>query len=154
MARKRGTGEGKLRVWISAAALAAGLAILAVALWPVLHATRPVAHLSPPPAAPPSAAKKPLPDPLASPQTAMVPVPPVAPAPPHEEPLPPSPLPQAVEPPPPAPVVEAPPALPKPPPGAPAWRRFAVATAPEDGRPMIAIVIDDMGLDQIGRAHV
>ncbi len=153
MARKRGTGEGKLRVWISAAALAAGLAILAVALWPVLHTARPVAHLSPPLAAPQQVPKKPLPDPLASPQTAMVPVPPVAPAPPHEEP-PPSPPPQAVEPPPPAPVVEAPPAVPKPPPGAPAWRRFAVATAPEDGRPMIAIVIDDMGLDRRHSAEV
>lgn len=41
-------------------------------------------------------------------------------------------------------------ALPRPPePGSEAtWRRFAVPAGPEDGRPMIAIVIDDVGLDR------
>ncbi|MFN3232736.1 MAG: divergent polysaccharide deacetylase family protein [Alphaproteobacteria bacterium] len=29
----------------------------------------------------------------------------------------------------------------------PAWRRFAVAAPPDDGRPMVAIVIDDVGLN-------
>ncbi|MEI9987588.1 MAG: hypothetical protein WDN69_33305 [Aliidongia sp.] len=56
------------------------------------------------------------------------------------------------------------PAAPKPPPaatpaftlpplgplpaGEAAWRHYAVHAGAEDGRPMIAIVIDDMGLDR------
>lgn len=32
--------------------------------------------------------------------------------------------------------------------GLPAWRRNAVSVAPDDGRPMIAIIIDDVGLDR------
>lgn len=31
---------------------------------------------------------------------------------------------------------------------APAWRRFAVAAPPTAGRPMIAVIIDDMGVDR------
>lgn len=56
-----------------------------------------------------------------------------------------------------APAPEAPPpqvaVVPVPPPaavpgGVPAWQRNAVHVAAEDGRPMIAIVLDDMGLDR------
>jgi polysaccharide deacetylase 2 family uncharacterized protein YibQ len=39
--------------------------------------------------------------------------------------------------------------VPPPMPGQPAWQRYAVATPPlEQGKPLIAIVIDDMGLDR------
>lgn len=70
----------------------------------------------------------------------------------------------------PAPVVRAPPATPAPPPVAAAprppppaasvrpparesseaapWRRFAVAAPPRQGRPAIAVIIDDMGVDR------
>jgi polysaccharide deacetylase 2 family uncharacterized protein YibQ len=40
------------------------------------------------------------------------------------------------------------PALGPVPAGEAAWRHYAVSSGPEDGRPMIAIVIDDMGLDR------
>ncbi len=47
-------------------------------------------------------------------------------------------------------------APPLPPPGAelPAWRRNAVAAPAVDGRPMIAIVIDDLGVDRRRSAHI
>jgi polysaccharide deacetylase 2 family uncharacterized protein YibQ len=35
---------------------------------------------------------------------------------------------------------------PEAPPGTPAWRRYAVAPPPVDGRPMIAVVLDDVGV--------
>jgi uncharacterized protein len=41
-----------------------------------------------------------------------------------------------------------PPPMPAPRPGEPAWLRFAVAVPPAEGRPRIAIVIDDVGLDK------
>ena len=40
------------------------------------------------------------------------------------------------------------PAVPAPAIGEPAWRRFALAAPDAGGRPMIAVVIDDMGLDR------
>jgi polysaccharide deacetylase 2 family uncharacterized protein YibQ len=61
--------------------------------------------------------------------------------------------PQVAEAPPPAPSAPPAPALAAlaPPPRAvelPAWKKFAVAVVPGDARPMIAIVIDDMGIDR------
>jgi uncharacterized protein len=47
---------------------------------------------------------------------------------------------------PPAPALAA--AVPPPRTGEPPWKRFAVAIAPGDARPMIAIVIDDLGIDR------
>jgi len=49
----------------------------------------------------------------------------------------------------PAPLI-APAVPPSPPsvPTAPAWQRYAAAAPPADGRPVIAIVIDDLGLDR------
>ncbi|MBE0531610.1 MAG: divergent polysaccharide deacetylase family protein [Rhodospirillales bacterium] len=44
--------------------------------------------------------------------------------------------------------VPAPGVPPTAPAGAPAWQRFALAAPDTGGRPMIAIVIDDMGLDR------
>ena len=35
------------------------------------------------------------------------------------------------------------------PPAIPAWRRFAVAAPPADGKPTIAIILDDMGLNRV-----
>lgn len=45
-----------------------------------------------------------------------------------------------------------PPSLPAP--AAPAWRRNAIAFTPEPGKPMIAIVIDDMGVDAKRSARI
>jgi polysaccharide deacetylase 2 family uncharacterized protein YibQ len=44
--------------------------------------------------------------------------------------------------------VVLPPPKPVPAPVLPAWRKFAVAPPPFDGRPLIAIVIDDLGVDR------
>ncbi len=44
--------------------------------------------------------------------------------------------------------------LPKTTGGNPAWRQFALATPVTGGRPVIAIVIDDMGIDKIDAARV
>jgi polysaccharide deacetylase 2 family uncharacterized protein YibQ len=52
-----------------------------------------------------------------------------------------------------APHVAAPPALPRIlplPEGAPRWQRYAVSVAPAEGRPMIAIVLDDVGVNRRG----
>jgi polysaccharide deacetylase 2 family uncharacterized protein YibQ len=38
--------------------------------------------------------------------------------------------------------------------GEPAWQQFALAMPPTGGRPMVAIVIDDMGIDKIDAARV
>jgi uncharacterized protein len=52
-------------------------------------------------------------------------------------------------------VVTPPPApLPTGPAGKPAWQQFALAMPPTGGRPMIAIVIDDMGIDKADAARV
>ncbi len=63
----------------------------------------------------------------------------------------------------PAAFVPTPPAatsVPPPPPpstasgGKPAWQQFALAMPPTGGRPMVAIVIDDMGIDKLDAARV
>ncbi|SBV95490.1 conserved exported hypothetical protein [uncultured Alphaproteobacteria bacterium] len=65
----------------------------------------------------------------------------------REPPLVPAPAPPPAATPAPEPEVAAlpPPALPAP--AQPGWRRNAIAFVPEPGKPMIAIVIDDMGID-------
>lgn len=47
-----------------------------------------------------------------------------------------------------------PPVLPAPTPALPAWRKNAIAFTPEPGKPMIAIVIDDMGVDAKRSARI
>jgi hypothetical protein len=42
--------------------------------------------------------------------------------------------------------------LPAPPRAEPAWLRFAVPAAPTDGRPLVAVVLDDLGLDRVRTA--
>jgi len=55
----------------------------------------------------------------------------------------------------PAPLPQSlPPANSLPPAGRPAWQQFALAMPPTGGRPMIAIVIDDMGIDKADAARV
>jgi uncharacterized protein len=44
--------------------------------------------------------------------------------------------------------------LPRTPAGKPAWQQFALAMPATDGRPVIAIVIDDMGIDKADAARV
>src|SRR6266404_6030481 len=46
-----------------------------------------------------------------------------------------------------------PPALPPPPAAMPAWLRFAVPTPPAGSRPLVAIVLDDLGLDRARTAE-
>jgi len=57
---------------------------------------------------------------------------------------------------PPAGAALAPPAAPSAPPsvGKPAWQRYALAMPATGGRPVIAIVIDDMGIDKADAARV
>ncbi|HVJ51215.1 MAG TPA: divergent polysaccharide deacetylase family protein [Aliidongia sp.] len=154
MARTRKAGDRKWQIWLSAAALAAGLGLLVLALWPaerphpVANAVRPQTQHE---------HGRPMPDPLAGEPEATVAVPPLAPQTPP--PIPPqqamTPPPVPVPPPPapaPAPVVA--PAPHPAPQGSPPWRRFAAPAGPEDGKPMIAIVIDDMGLDRRHSAEV
>jgi polysaccharide deacetylase 2 family uncharacterized protein YibQ len=145
MARRRGGLERKWLVWIAAAALAIGCGL---ALTPFLP-TPPVPRVTS--VAVPGTAGRALRDPLAIGPEAVVPealrptspplvadvatiesrkTPPVRPA------VAPS-----------ARAFTMPPLTPVPA-GEAAWRRYAVPVAPEDGRPMIAIVIDDMGLDR------
>jgi len=81
----------------------------------------------------------PRPEPVALP-------PPASPAPPAAE-APPAPVEEVVSPPPPIVPVTAEPLPPPPQPEPPAWRRFAAAAPAADGRPRIAVVIDDLGLD-------
>jgi uncharacterized protein len=82
-----------------------------------------------PPAPKPALAPEPAPPTLANP----VPSSPATPA------LQGSPAPQSAP-----PVQASPPVAPT----APAWQRYAAAAPPADGRPVVAIVIDDLGLDR------
>jgi polysaccharide deacetylase 2 family uncharacterized protein YibQ len=111
MRGKRGKNGGRTERRLAAAALLAGLGLVAVGLY------RPAAPVRPGIVRPPAE-----PGPVA-PQAAIRPVAPAEPPP-----------------------AAAPPV--SPPGELPAWRRNAVAAGPEDGRPMIAIVLDDMGLDR------
>jgi uncharacterized protein len=151
MARTRKAGGKKWQIWLSAAALAAGLGLLVLALWP---AERPHPVASAVRSQTQHEHARPMPDPLAGEPEATVAVPPVAPQ------TPPTPPQQAMTPPPvpvPPPPAPAPAVAPAPhpaPQSSPPWRRFAAPAGPEDVKPMIAIVIDDMGLDRHHSAEV
>jgi polysaccharide deacetylase 2 family uncharacterized protein YibQ len=157
MARRR-IGIGKTwQVWAAAAALASGCGLLLVQLMPA-KPPRWVASVSLP--GPPGRAIR---DPLSIGPEAVMPDA-IAPAPPRlASPVLAPPAPNAAEaaiptprrpppdhaaaPPPPTPAFVLPPPGPLPA-GEAAWRHYAVHAGPDDGRPMIAIVIDDMGLDR------
>jgi len=111
MQSKRRKKSGQVRRVVSMLALAAGLGLLATALYRP-EAPAPIVAVVPPR------------------ETA---VPPRSAAPPAEAPQPAAVVPLRPTPPPPA---------------LPAWRRNAVEVGPDDGKPMIAIVLDDMGVDR------
>jgi uncharacterized protein len=150
MARRRVGNGKKLQLWAAAAALALGCGLLVVHLMPA-KPPHWAAVLSLP-GAPDHAIRDPLaigpeavmPEAISSapPQLGPSAVEAAAPAPHHPAPARPAPLPT-----PPAPAFVMPPLAPLPA-GEAAWRHYAVHAGPEDGRPMIAIVIDDMGLDR------
>jgi polysaccharide deacetylase 2 family uncharacterized protein YibQ len=138
------------KVWLALGAGGAALAVLAAVAWLALPVARP-----PKPAATMAASAPPEPSHervAVVPGKITLPFPATAPDEQGEMTTPdpdratPAPLPPpaagekvAILPPPPAPA---------PRPGEPAWLRFAVPAPPADGRPRIAIVIDDCGLDK------
>lgn len=127
------TARRRPRWWLWAAAVAAGLALAAL-LSPLVNPTPDK----------PAAAVVPLPPP--APQATNLTPPVLTP------PAPPATAPHLTPPP--------PQARPKPQPSAaalaalPSWQRYAMPAPPEDGRPRIAIIIDDVGMDRThtGRA--
>ena len=139
--------------WLALGGSAAAVAVIALAAWLMLP-HRP----APPPAAPVVAAAAPLPSPervVVVPGKITLPFPPSEPEEQGEMTAPdPAPAPE----PPPAPAPEStrlaalppPPPAPRPPArqGEPAWLRFAVPAPPAEGKPRIAVVIDDLGLDK------
>jgi polysaccharide deacetylase 2 family uncharacterized protein YibQ len=162
-----GKSKRRWQLWASAAALAVGAGLLAIVLMPAdrVAPPRPEAKIvslpHPRQAAPsqpdqhrgedelaplieqatsgmPPASKPPENDPEAMASPAEV-----ASLPPAEHP----PEPAKPEPSPVTPLLPAPH-------GEPAWRRNALPSAPPNGQPMIAIVIDDMGLDRKRSAEV
>jgi polysaccharide deacetylase 2 family uncharacterized protein YibQ len=160
--------RGRWQLWASAAALAIGAGLLALVLMPAERTPAPrpeTKSVSLPRPAEPSPAVQPAQHrgedalaPLIEETTAEKPAqakpaesdpeavePPaeVASLPPADQP----PAPQKPEPSAAAPLVPAPH-------GEPAWRRNALPSAPVNGQPMIAIVIDDMGLDRKRSAEV
>lgn len=152
-APKRPTRPGRARLWINLGSAGAALAVIGVAVWlalPERPAPAPVAE-----AAAPVALSR-IPAPI---QVAHLPIPMPSPAPEEQGEMT-APDPDAAAEPPPAPPPGKPPtpgvqlaALPPPklPParlGEPAWLRFAVPAPAAQGRPRIAIVIDDLGLDR------
>jgi uncharacterized protein len=153
MARRRVDFGKKTKIWVAAAALMLGCGML---LWQVMPAKPLRREASTPRSVAPDRAivsDHILRDPLAfGPQTvlreASPPSPPSKPPPPAIEAALAAPRRPTVAPPPaPAPALVMP-ALGPVPAGEAAWHHFAVPSGPEDGRPMIAIVIDDMGLDR------
>ena len=162
-----GKSKRRWQLWASAAALAVAAGLLVVVLRPSAPApniasTVALPHPTKPPAAEPDqhrggdalapliaeTTKEPPPAEAVSPPKppendpeAVAPAPEVASLPPAEAP--------------PEPPVAAPaPAPVLPPPGTPAWRKNALPSVPANGQPMIAIVIDDMGLDRKRSADV
>ncbi|HLZ65145.1 MAG TPA: divergent polysaccharide deacetylase family protein [Aliidongia sp.] len=164
MAGKR---KQRWQLWASVAALAAGASLLALVLMPPEHEAPPrpetktasLPHPAIPPAVQPAqhhgedalaplieetTAAKPLAaKPVGNDPEAMAPSAETASPPPIE---------RAPEPAKPEQTAMAP--LPPAPRGEPAWRRNAPPSAPANGQPMIAIVIDDMGLDRKRSAEV
>jgi polysaccharide deacetylase 2 family uncharacterized protein YibQ len=157
-----GKGKRRWQLWASAAGLAVGAGLLALVLMPAAP-PRPetksvgLQHPTAPPPAQPDQhrgedALAPLiaqataelpPRPAENDPEAMVPPTEVASLPPAESPPEPAkPEPNALAP------------LLPPPHGDPAWKKNALPSAPANGQPMIAIVIDDMGLDRKRSAEV
>ena len=157
MARRRvGIGK-KVQVWVAAAALALGCGLSLVQFLPAKpqhwaavlsvpaspgHAIRDPLAIGPEAVMPEAISPPPQPGPLSS--DSAIPIP-------HRPPARPTvvapPAGPALVAPPPGPAFVMP-ALGPLPAGEAAWRHYAVHAGPEDGRPMIAIVIDDMGLDR------
>ena len=135
-------------LWVNLGCGAAALAVIAVATWLALPG---------PPPAPPVAMATPVPVPLPpAPERTMaritVPIPAI---PPDERGEISAPAPQVAAEPPPAPpetklAALPPPVLPPAERGEPAWLRYAVSVPPANGRPEIAIVLDDVGVDRKG----
>jgi hypothetical protein len=162
MARKRvKIGKKGWQVGIATVALAVGCGLVVVQLLPSKPPVRWTASVMPPPLP-----RHAIRDPLALGPETVVPEPagpprltaPVAAAPAVMPPPIPAtkpvetaalhpPAPDRPHPAPPSPSFALPPLGPLPP-GEAAWRHYAVHAGPEDGRPMIAIVIDDVGLDR------
>jgi polysaccharide deacetylase 2 family uncharacterized protein YibQ len=142
MARKRFEIRNRWQLWGPAAALILGLGLLVMALRPDVPARRTVAAVNVPARA--------LRDPLALGPEAVMPeaLVPAETAPVVSLPVkPPAHVAPAVAAATPRPLVPAPR-------GEATWKHYAVRTGPEDSRPMIAIVIDDMGLDRRHSAEV
>jgi polysaccharide deacetylase 2 family uncharacterized protein YibQ len=159
--------RGRWQLWASAAALAIGAGLLALVLMPAERVTPPRPETKsvslPHPAAPSPAvqpaqhrgedalaplieettAEKPAQAKLAEndPEAMEPPAEVASPPPADQAPAPAKPEPSA------APLLPAPH-------GEPAWRRNALPSGPVNGQPMIAIVIDDMGLDRKRSAEV
>jgi uncharacterized protein len=149
------------RLWVNLGCGAAALAVIAIATWVALPGPRPAPQLA---LNAPATATAPAPTPVPAPVPTPRPAPPTAtpritlpfPAAPDEEgeavvpdsaaraealpPVPPGTRLAALPPPSAAPARR----------GEPAWLRFAVPPPPIDGRPEIAIVLDDVGLDKKG----
>jgi polysaccharide deacetylase 2 family uncharacterized protein YibQ len=162
MARKRvKIGKKGWQVGVATVALAVGCGLVVVQLLPSKPPVRWTASVMPPPLP-----RHAIRDPLALGPETVVPEPagpprltaPVAAAPAVMPPPIPAtkpvetaalhpPAPDRPHPAPPSPSFALPPLGPLPP-GEAAWRHYAVHAGPEDGRPMIAIVIDDVGLDR------
>jgi len=157
-----GKSKRRWQLWASAAALAVGAGLLALVLTPSApppHVQANSVSLQHPPAPIPVQADEhrgadalaPLieqatsepPKPAENDPEAMAPSSEVASLPPAEAP------PEPVK-----PEQSAIAPLLPPPPGEPAWRHNALPSAPANGQPMIAIVIDDMGLDRKRSAEV
>ncbi len=141
--------------WLVLACVAVLLLGMGLGLWTRHHQhpapVRPTVAAAPPPVAvPPSP-----PAPITAPAPTTAPAPP-APTKPEPAPLPPNPpatetSPQTViEESAPAAAPPGPEAAPLPgpaPAGRPAWEKYALAAPPSEGKPMIAVIIDDMGVD-------
>ncbi len=142
----KGFLEGAKRgAWLIAACVAVLLLEIGLGLWST-H----LRHRAPPPPKTAAMAPAPLPAPPAAP--AQTPVPAPAPAAEEQGPLPPNPpatetSPQTVIEENPAAAAPAAPAPAVAPPGEPAWEKYALAAPPSGGKPMIAVIIDDMGVD-------
>jgi polysaccharide deacetylase 2 family uncharacterized protein YibQ len=159
-----GKGKRRWQLWASAAALIAGAGLLAIVLMPAAPVAPPrsepktvsLPHPHEPAPSQPDqhrgedalapliqqATRENLPEgkPAENDPEAMAAPAEVASLPPVEQPAKPEPNPVT-------------PLLPAPH-GEPAWRRNALPSAPPNGQPMIAIVIDDMGLDRKRSAEV
>jgi polysaccharide deacetylase 2 family uncharacterized protein YibQ len=145
------------RLWVNLGAGAGALAVIALGFWLALpSAPSPapeaaVATIAPVPLPALTAASVPLPAPPIAAAKVALPIPAALPAVKSESPPPPG---RAEAPPPVPPATRLaalpPPVLPPARSSEPAWLRFAVPAPPADGRPQIAIILDDVGVDRKG----